>query len=60
MTCIVGITDGKRIVMGCDSAGSSPENPEIYNVAVDKIFTTGEYLVGICGSYRAGQIGAGE
>jgi len=60
MTCIVGITDGTRIVMGGDSAGSSTENPEIYNVAVNKVFAVGEYLVGICGSYRAGQIARWE
>jgi ATP-dependent protease HslVU (ClpYQ) peptidase subunit len=56
MTCIVGITDGKRIVMGADSAASTTDNPEIYSFATEKIFTTGEYVVGVCGSYRAGQI----
>jgi ATP-dependent protease HslVU (ClpYQ) peptidase subunit len=56
MTCIVGITDGKRIVMGADSAASTTDNPEIYSFATEKIFATGEYLVGVCGSYRAGQI----
>ena len=60
MTCIVGITDGKRIVVGADSAGSSPDNPELYSIAVDKVWKTGEYLVGICGSYRAGQIARWE
>jgi hypothetical protein len=56
MTCIVGITDGKRIAMGADSAGSSPDNPEIYDTATSKLWTTGEYVIGICGSYRAGQL----
>jgi hypothetical protein len=56
MTCIVGITDGKRIVMGADSAASTTDNPEIYSFATEKIFTIGEYVVGVCGSYRANQI----
>lgn len=60
MTCIVGITDGQRIVMGADSAASTTDNPEIYDFAIDKIFATGEYLVGVCGSYRAGQIARWE
>ena len=56
MTCIVAITDGKRIVMGGDSAASTTDNPEIYSFSISKVFAKGEYLVGICGSYRAGQI----
>jgi hypothetical protein len=60
MTCIVGITDGKRIVVGSDSAGSSPDNPEIHIADVAKVFATGEYLVGYCGSYRAGQLARWE
>jgi 20S proteasome alpha/beta subunit len=60
MTCIVGITDGKRIVMGADSAGSSPDNPEIYDTATSKLWKTGEYVIGICGSYRAGQLARWE
>ena len=60
MTCIVGITDGKRIVMGADSAGSSPDSPEIYDTATSKLWSTGEYVIGICGSYRAGQLARWE
>lgn len=56
MTCIVAISDGKRIVMGADSAASTPDNPEIYSFSISKVFAKGEYLIGICGSYRAGQI----
>lgn len=56
MTCIVAITDGKRTVMGGDSAASFPDNTEIYDFATGKIFSTGEYLVGVCGSYRSGQV----
>lgn len=56
MTCIVGISDGERIVMGADSAGSSSDTQEIYDIASSKIWAIGEYLVGIAGSYRAGQL----
>ena len=60
MTCIVGITDGKRIAMGADSAGSSPDTSEIYDVATSKLWSSGAYLVGICGSFRAGQLARWE
>ncbi len=56
MTCIVAITDGKRTVMGADSAAGSTDNPEIYDFATSKLFQKGEYLVGVCGSYRSGQL----
>ena len=56
MTCIVGITDGKNIVIGGDTAASSPDGPEIYTLRNEKVFATGEYLVGFCASYRAGQL----
>jgi len=60
MTCIVAITDGTKTVMGGDSAASSADNPEIYDFSTSKIFATGEYLVGVCGSYRSGQIARWE
>lgn len=56
MTCIVAITDGDRTVMGGDSAATSADNSEIYDFATSKIFVQGEYLVGVCGSYRSGQV----
>lgn len=56
MTCIVAMTDGTRTVMGGDSAATSADNAEIYEFATSKIFGHGEYLVGICGSYRSGQV----
>jgi ATP-dependent protease HslVU (ClpYQ) peptidase subunit len=60
MTCIVAITDGRRTVMGADSAASTTDNPEIYSLSTSKLWQTGEYLVGICGSYRAGQLARWE
>lgn len=56
MTCIVAVTDGVRTVIGADSAASFPDSHELYDFAIDKIFATGEYLVGVCGSYRSGQV----
>lgn len=56
MTCIVAVTDGKKTVMGADSAASFPDSNEIHDFATGKIFATGEYLVGVCGSYKSGQI----
>lgn len=56
MTCIVGVTDGENVVIGGDSAGSSPEGNELYNLRNEKVFSQGEYLIGYCASYRGGQI----
>ncbi len=56
MTCIVAITDGQRIAIGADSAVGSTDSPELNTVATNKVWRQGEYLVGICGTYRAGQI----
>lgn len=56
MTCIVAITDGQRTIMGADSAVSSTDNPELNVVATSKVWKQGEFLVGLSGTYRAGQI----
>ncbi len=59
MTCIVAVTDGKRTVMGADSAASNADDPEIYNFATSKVFATGEYLVGVCLDYHRLRTAAG-
>lgn len=56
MTCIVAITDGRRTILGADSAAGSAGSPEVYNIATSKLWKNGEYLIGICGTYRVGQI----
>jgi len=54
MTCIVGLTDGKTVTFGADSATGMGE--EIYTLKVHKAFARGPYLFGVCGSPRVGQI----
>jgi len=59
MTCVVGITDGSRIVMGADSGSTDPQRRELYVVPMPKVFRAGEngeYLVGFAGSWRLGQV----
>jgi hypothetical protein len=54
MTCIVGIVDGDRVVIGSDSLASMDDwGRERLD---KKIFSNGEYVIGVCGSYRAAQI----
>lgn len=54
MTCITGIVQGGEVWIGGDSAGVSG-----YDLRVrgdEKVFQVGEFLFGICGSFRVGQI----
>ena len=55
MTCIVGVVDEGRVILGADSAGSGKEN-EIYSLPERKVFARGPYLFGITGSYRLGEV----
>jgi ATP-dependent protease HslVU (ClpYQ) peptidase subunit len=54
MTCIVAITDGRRIVLGADSAAVSAN--ELQLRATRKIFKKGPYAIGFIRSWRMGQI----
>ncbi len=54
MTCVVGETDGRTIILGADSAAGSGD--EIYTIDLPKVFARGGFLFGYCGSYRIGQI----
>lgn len=57
MTCVVALTDGQRIVVGADSAGSSFEGTgEIHTIAIPKIFRVNGYLLGFSGSWFVGQV----
>lgn len=50
MTCVVGLVDRGRIILGADSAGSIDYQ---LNVRADsKIFTVNNIIFGICGSFR--------
>lgn len=50
MTCIVAVADGKKVVMGGDSASS--DDTIFYVVTNPKVFKVGEFLFGACGSFR--------
>lgn len=54
MTVIAGLIDGGRVVLGGDSAGVAG-----YSLTVrsdSKVFTSGPYVFGFAGSFRAGQL----
>lgn len=54
MTCIVAITDGERVTIGGDSAGSAG-----YMLAIRadvKVFARAEFVMGFTGSFRMGQL----
>lgn len=54
MTCIVGIADGKRVVIGGDSAGVS--GLDIVIRRDPKVFRVGPYVIGYTSSFRMGQL----
>lgn len=54
MTCIVGIVDGGRVVMGADSAGCSGWAMEIRKDP--KLFRVGAFVIGYTSSFRMGQL----
>ncbi len=50
MTCIAGVAHAGRVWIGGDSCGSTPTAwQDVGNV---KVFTLGEMLIGVCGSFR--------
>lgn len=51
MTCVVGLVDRGKIYMGADSAGSTWQG-SIKTRTDPKVFIVGEFMIGICGSYR--------
>ena len=54
MTCIVGIVDKNRVVIGSDSLASTDDYGR--ERLDKKVFAQGDYIFGVCGSYRAAQI----
>ena len=55
MTCIVGITDGKTVTIGGDSAGTN-SYMDLTLRADLKVWSDDEWAFGFCGSFRMGQI----
>lgn len=54
MTCIIGIVDGKRTIIGGDSAGVGGYDITIRRDA--KVFRSGDFVIGGAGSFRAIQL----
>lgn len=54
MTCIVGLVSEGITYMGGDSSAS--DGYTVDAIATPKVFKTGEYLIGWCGSFRFAQI----
>lgn len=55
MTCIVAVTDGRRIVLGADSVGVGRNS--YHQIRRDpKIFAMGSFLLGFTTSFRMGQV----
>jgi ATP-dependent protease HslVU (ClpYQ) peptidase subunit len=55
MTAIVGFVDGDNVIMGADSASMDGRYGQ-YDIADGKIFTNGEFVIGITGSPRAANL----
>ena len=54
MTCIVGVENNGRVVIGGDSAGVAGWSVTVR--ADTKVFRNGTYIMGFCGSFRMGQL----
>lgn len=54
MTCIVGIADGEKVIIGADSAGAS--GYDIANRKDVKVFTNGGMVMGCTSSFRMIQL----
>ncbi len=54
MTCIVGLVDGQRVLIGADSAGVG--GLDIQNRRDVKVFTNGEFVIGCTTSFRMIQL----
>jgi len=55
MTCIVGIEDRDSVWIGGDSAGTAGNMNQ--RIRSDKkVFIKGDFIIGFCGSFRAGQL----
>lgn len=54
MTCVVGIEDGERVIIGADSAGVAGYAITIR--ADEKVWRSGEFVFGFTSSFRMGQL----
>lgn len=56
MTCIVGVTNGRRVWMGGDSAGIDDSDLSVVCRREPKVFVNNGYLIGYTTSFRMGQV----
>lgn len=56
MTCIVAISDGKKVYMGGDSAAVEVETSLVSSRVEPKVFIRGDYIIGYSGSFRFGKV----
>ena len=56
MSCIVAVTDGKKIWMGADSAGTSPNTLDQVSCKTPKIYKEGDFIIGTVGCLRGMQL----
>jgi ATP-dependent protease HslVU (ClpYQ) peptidase subunit len=54
VTCIVAVSDGKRVIIGGDSAGVSGWDMTVR--ADEKVFRVGHMVMGFTSSFRMGQL----
>jgi ATP-dependent protease HslVU (ClpYQ) peptidase subunit len=54
MTCIVGLRDGGRVILGGDSAGTAGHQSQVRGDR--KVFANGPYVMGFTSSFRMGQL----
>lgn len=54
MTCIVGLVDGPKVIIGADSAGVG--GWDIQNRKDVKVFTNGDFVIGCTSSFRMIQL----
>src|SRR3990167_7962118 len=55
MTCVVGLEKRGTVWIGADSAGTASDMRQQLR-ADEKVFKLGEMLIGICGSFRMGNL----
>ena len=56
MTCIVGLVHKNKVWVGGDSAGVNARELKIRPRADEKVFKNGDFIIGIAGSFRMGNV----
>ena len=54
MTCVVAVTDGRKVVVGADSASVDEESWQLELVRTPKVCRHGEVVIGFCGGWGIG------